>query len=144
MAASEVDDPNPGSPSPAGSNPGGSNPGGSRLRVREVVIDCADHEVVVPFWVAALGWRSHRVNAQYVALQPPPGDASPGILFQKVPEPKQMKNRVHLDLAAPSMADAVDRLVALGATVTAERSLGDFSWTVMVDPEGNEFCVSGT
>ena len=41
------------------------------------------------------------------------------------------------------MADAVARLVGLGATVIAERSLGEFRWTVMADPEGNEFCVNG-
>jgi hypothetical protein len=65
------------------------------------------------------------------------------LLFQKVPEPKAGKNRVHLDFRAPVMADEVARLVGLGATVIAERSLGDFSWTVMSDPEGNEFCVAG-
>ena len=41
------------------------------------------------------------------------------------------------------MADEVARLVGLGATVVAERSLGDFGWTVLADPDGNEFCVSG-
>lgn len=121
----------------------GPDAGGSRLRVREVVIDCADHDVIVPFWAAALGWEPRRVNDQYVALVPPPGDAGPGILFQKVPEPKQVKNRVHLDLGAEVMADAVARLVSLGAAAIAERSLGDFRWTVMADPEGNEFCVAG-
>jgi len=120
--------------------PGG---GASALRIREVVIDCADHGVVVAFWAAALGWEPQPVNDQYVALVPPPGDAGPAILFQKVPERKQVKNRVHLDLGAEVMADAVARLLGLGATVLAERSLGDFRWTVMADPEGNELCVSG-
>lgn len=127
----------------AGAGADGPGIGGSRLRISEVVIDCAEHDMVVPFWAAALGWESRRVNEQYVALRPPPGDTDPAILFQKVPEPKQVKNRVHLDLGAEVMADAVARLVGLGATVIAERSLGDFRWTVMVDPEGNELCVSG-
>ncbi len=113
------------------------------LRVREVVIDCADHDTVVAFWEAALGGSVRRVNEQYVALVPSPGAPGPAILFQKVPEPKTIKNRVHLDLVAPVMADAVERLVALGASVIAERSLGTFSWTVLSDPEGNELCVSG-
>jgi predicted enzyme related to lactoylglutathione lyase len=120
----------------------GPGSGASRLRIREVVIDCADHEVVVPFWAAALGWQPQRVNEQYVALQPPDGDPGPAILFQKVPERKQVKNRVHLDLGAAVMADAVARLVGLGAAVVAERALGDFRWTVMTDPEGNELCVA--
>lgn len=125
---------------------------GARLRVSEVVIDCADHGQVVEFWEAALGYERRAVNEQYVALVPParePGAGAgpepvwPPLLFQKVPEPKVAKNRVHLDFRAPVMADEVARLVRLGATVIAERSLGDFAWTVLADPEGNEFCVAG-
>ena len=115
------------------------------LRMSEIVIDCADHGAVVDFWAAAMGYERHDVNEQYVALVPPDGGA-PGrlaLLFQKVPEPKVAKNRVHLDLRGDVMADEVGRLRGLGATVIAERSLGDFRWTVMADPAGNEFCVSG-
>jgi predicted enzyme related to lactoylglutathione lyase len=118
------------------------------LRIAEVVIDCAEHGAVVAFWAAALGWERRPVNEQYVSLVPPDEQrvaAGPGpvpILFQKVPEPKTVKNRVHLDFRAPDMATEVARLVTLGATVTAERCLGDFCWTVLTDPEGNEFCVA--
>jgi predicted enzyme related to lactoylglutathione lyase len=118
------------------------------LRQTEVVMDCADHDVVATFWCAALGgWERHDVNEQYVALRPAPGpgdDGRPGplpILLQKVPEPKVVKNRVHLDLGADDMTAEVARLVGLGASVIAERSLGDYRWTVLADPEGNEFCV---
>jgi predicted enzyme related to lactoylglutathione lyase len=116
------------------------------LRLGEIVIDCADHEAVVPFWLAALGdCRRVDVNEQYVAVAPNvPAIGRPAILFQKVPEPKTVKNRVHLDLRGDSMAAEVGRLVGLGATVVEERSMGeDIRWTVMADPEGNEFCVSG-
>lgn len=115
------------------------------LRLLEVVIDCADHGSVVDFWAAALGYERREVNEQYVGLVPPqPGTPGrPPILFQKVPEPKVVKNRVHLDLRGEVMADEVARLVALGATMIAERSLGSITWTVMADPAGNEFCVSG-
>jgi predicted enzyme related to lactoylglutathione lyase len=116
------------------------------LRLGEVVIDCADHEVVVPFWLAAMGdYGRVEVNEQYVAIAPSePAIGRPAILFQKVPEPKSVKNRVHVDLRGDSMADEVARLTTLGATVIAERSLGEaVRWTVMADPEGNEFCVSG-
>ena len=118
------------------------------LRVTEVVIDCADHGRVVDFWAAALGYERREVNEQYVALVPParepgPEPGRPPLLFQRVPEPKITKNRVHLDFRAEDMADEVTRLVGLGAMVIAERSLGDFAWTVLADPEGNEFCVSG-
>ena len=124
-----------------GDGRGAGRPG---LHVTEVVIDCADHGPVVDFWAAALGYERHAVNEQYVALVPPAVEPGrPPLLFQKVPEPKVVKNRVHLDFRAESMADEVARLVGLGATVLAERSLGDFSWTVLADPEGNELCVSG-
>jgi predicted enzyme related to lactoylglutathione lyase len=114
------------------------------LRVTEVVIDCADHGRVVDFWASALGYARREVNEQYVALVPPAREAGlPPLLFQKVPAPKVAKNRVHLDFRAEVMADEVARLVGLGATVLAERRLGDFAWTVLADPEGNEFCVSG-
>ena len=114
------------------------------LRVGEVVIDCADHGAVVDFWQAALDYDRVEVNEQYVGLAP--RDKEPGrppLLFQKVPEPKVVKNRVHLDTHGESMSAEVARLRDLGATVIAERSLGRLTWTVMADPEGNEFCVSG-
>ena len=114
------------------------------LRVSEVVVDCADHGRVVDFWAAALGYERRPVNEQYVALVPPAREPGrPPLLFQKVPEPKAGKNRVHLDFTALVMADEVARLVGLGASVIAERSHGDFRWTVLADPEGNEFCVAG-
>jgi predicted enzyme related to lactoylglutathione lyase len=96
----------------------------------------------VPFWSAVLGFAPRPVNEQFVALDPPAGDSQPGMLFQKVPESKTVKNRVHVDLRADDMAVEVRRLVDLGATVIAERNLGSFRWTVLADPEGNEFCVN--
>ena len=112
------------------------------LRVFEIVVDCAEHGAVVEFWAVALGYERRDVNDQYVGLVPPEPGRSP-ILFQKVPEPKVVKNRVHLDLRGEVMADEVARLRGLGATFVAERSLGEIRWTVMEDPEGNEFCVAG-
>jgi hypothetical protein len=115
------------------------------LRISEIVIDCADHGAVVDFWAAAMGYERRAVNEQYVALVPPDGDVPgrPVLLFQRVPEPKAVKNRVHLDLRGEVMADEVARLLGLGATFIAERSLGEIRWTVMEDPEGNELCVAG-
>ena len=111
------------------------------LRPADVVIDCAEHAPVVAFWSAALGWKARRVNEQYVSLVPPEAGGV-SILFQKVPEPKTVKNRVHIDFRCEDMAAEVARLVGLGATVIAERCLGRFCWTVLADPVGNEFCVN--
>jgi hypothetical protein len=118
------------------------------LRQGDIVIDCTDHEVVVPFWQAALGWERRDVNEQYVSLVPradqrdAPGPRPLPLLFQKVPEPRTVKNRVHVDWRSDDRVVEVTRLRDLGATEIATRSLGNFTWTVMADPEGNEFCVA--
>jgi predicted enzyme related to lactoylglutathione lyase len=114
-----------------------------RLHPHNVVIDCADHGVVVPFWEAALGWTSHRINEQFVGLRAPEDQAVGfDILFQQVPEPKLAKNRAHIDFDAADMEAEVARLVGLGGRKLAEHSLGAFRWTIVADPEGNEFCVT--
>ena len=114
-----------------------------RLHPHNVVIDVADHDVVVPFWEAALGWTVHRISDQFVGLRAPV-DEQVGfdILFQKVPEPKVAKNRAHIDFDADDMDAEVARLVGLGGTVRDQHSLGAFRWPIVADPEGNEFCVT--
>ena len=113
------------------------------LHPHNVVIDCTSHDVVVSFWEAATGWSSRRINDQFVALRPPDGSGiSFAILFQQVPEPKIVKNRAHVDWDAGDLEAEVERLVALGGSVVAHHNLGDFRWTIVADPEGNEFCVT--
>ena len=114
-----------------------------RLHPHNVVIDCADHDVVVPWWTAALGWTATRINDQFVALRAPE-DQRIGfqILFQRVPEPKVAKNRAHIDFDAADMEAEVKRLVGLGGRKIAEHELGSFRWTIVADPEGNELCVT--
>ncbi|MEV0981222.1 VOC family protein [Streptomyces sp. NPDC049915] len=65
------------------------------------------------------------------------------LLFQRVPEPKTVKNRLHLDLhpGEGRRADEVERLKGLGASVLREVKEPSGQWVVMADPEGNEFCV---
>ena len=114
-----------------------------RLHPHNVVIDVADHDVVVPFWEAALGWTVHRINEQFVGLRAPADEAIGfDILFQRVSEPKTAKNRAHIDFDADDMVAEVARLVGLGGSVVAAHSLGTFRWTIVADPEGNEFCVT--
>jgi Glyoxalase-like domain len=66
------------------------------------------------------------------------------VLFQVVPEPKTVKNRVHLDLhiGAERRAEVVDRLTAAGGRPLWEGQQGPNTWVTMADPEGNEFCVA--
>jgi hypothetical protein len=71
------------------------------------------------------------------------GGTRPRMLFQLVPEPKTVKNRLHLDLrpGGDDPAAVVARLAERGATVLHTGSQGSHIWTTMADPEGNEFCV---
>ncbi|RCH67087.1 VOC family protein [Streptomyces sp. SDr-06] len=118
------------------------------LRPVSVSIKALDHAVVGGFWARALGWTAYGVGA-FTRVGPGDGPLRPGrgVLGIDVvpdPEPKAAtKNRVHLDLATVSaahQAELVARLKALGAT-PASIGQGDVPWTVLADPEGNEFCV---
>jgi len=111
--------------------------------IRTITVDCADAAAVARFWETVLGWP--------VALGPDGSDAllskrggGRNLLFQRVPEPKRVKNRVHLDLGPTDRIrdQEVERLQAAGASVVADQRLPDGKgWVVMADPEGNEFCV---
>ena len=114
------------------------------LSIGMVTVDSADPRTLARFWSAALDTTvvaDH--DGEFVILAPPP-QGGPLLAFQRVPEPRQGKNRLHLDLGAATGGRhaEVERLVELGATVLDER--GDsavFAWTTLTDPEGNEFCI---
>ena len=114
-------------------------------RVGNITFDCADVLRVAGFWSEALGRPLDPGGSPGFASigGADPERAEPAWYFEKVPESKVAKNRMHLDLfdAEPS---AVERLVALGASVVGEHDLGSHHWTVMQDPEGNEFCVAAS
>jgi predicted enzyme related to lactoylglutathione lyase len=123
------------------------------VQLAAITVDCRDAEVVAEFWSAALGrpvdpgasaafasigMPGHRDTTGWVVT----AADGPTWLFAQVPEPKPGKNRVHLDLAARDPAAEVSRLVARGATRIAEVEEWGYRWTVLQDPEGNEFCVA--
>ena len=143
------------------------------LREVQISFDAGDPPKLAEFWCQVLGYRmqppppgfatwDEALDAWNVpadqrdsrsAAVPPEGESGPRLFFQKVPEGKTAKNRVHLDVrAAPGLeGDArnaaleaeCDRLVALGATVAwrLEPTAMDALCIVMQDPEGNEFCL---
>ncbi|MFI7006607.1 VOC family protein [Streptomyces sp. NPDC050145] len=110
-----------------------------------VTLDCADTEAQAAFWLAALtplGYRRGFHGHPYLSLVGP--SPAPTLLLQHVPEPKQGKNRMHLDLDfdTSDLASEVNRLEELGAArLSEELSEHGFRWIVVADPEGNEFCV---
>jgi hypothetical protein len=116
--------------------------------LKDVCFDCADAWTLAHWWAETLGYRVRPYTdddiAQLraagiaeieddpnVALDPVDG-AGPSFWFCEVPEAKAVKNRVHIDVFGD-----VDELVARGASVVEKHE----NWTVMADPEGNEFCV---
>jgi environmental stress-induced protein Ves len=146
-----------------------SRAGRSLATTLQVTVDCADPQALAQFWLTAL---------HYVPAPPPPGHETweswlaamgvpasewndgvsichpkgtgPRLFFQKVPEPKMVKNRLHLDLEIALGSDPIAsrradieaevvRLTALGATVTGRVTDHDHFHVSMSDPEGNEF-----
>lgn len=138
----------------------------------QVVFDAADPEQLAAFWGEALGYKEEDPPTGFASWQAwaeangiPSGDwgnyasrvdpdgAGPRLFFQRVPEPKTAKNRVHLDLAVGGdrgtppeqrrsrVEAAVERAVAAGATKLRAHDERDQHWVVLQDPEGNEFCL---
>jgi catechol 2,3-dioxygenase-like lactoylglutathione lyase family enzyme len=109
--------------------------------VDTLTFDCADAKTMVAFWSAALGYELEDEDEDGAYLADPTGRGW-ALFFQVVPERKSVKNRLHLDLRpADSMATEVERMKALGAIEHRFVQEGGSFWTVMLDPEGNEFCV---
>ncbi len=134
----------------------------------QVTLDAANPHVLADWWAETLGWsvepsdeafirrmiaegfaqesetmtyRGTLVWAEGAAIKRADGQR---FLFQRVPEPKVGKNRMHLDVrvGADNAEAQVAALVARGATVLHTGQQGPHMWTTLADPEGNEFCVS--
>jgi catechol 2,3-dioxygenase-like lactoylglutathione lyase family enzyme len=114
------------------------------LRIGMVTADCADPKALAAFWAAALE-TSVVFEVDGFVMLGPPAEGGPALGFQRVPEERAGKNRLHLDLGAPQggRGAEVARLVELGATELGERGGDSYGlvWTTLADPEGNEFCV---
>ena len=123
------------------------------VRIAAVTVDCNDALAVARFWSAALDRPlDPRSTSDFASIGMPEHrdtkgwrlDDDPTWLFAKVPESKTAKNRMHVDLAAPDRETEVARLLELGATLVADMNEWGYEWTVLQDPEGNEFCVADT
>ena len=110
-------------------------------RISFLTIDTADPERLAPFWAELLGTSIEESSdeGRFVFLAPANGYL---VCFQRVPEPKQGKNRLHLDVGVEDLAAATDAVVALGGTWGGhELRLDDATWRTLRDPEGNEFDI---
>jgi predicted enzyme related to lactoylglutathione lyase len=110
----------------------------------QINVDCADLDRMVEFYTAALGYRPYgSAGETYRSIVPADG-AGPKVVFQKVPEGKAGKNRVHLDLIVGDRVEAeAERFVALGARRLSDGLVEESGthWLVLADPEGNELCL---
>lgn len=109
--------------------------------IKYISIDCANPRRLSAFWSEVTGYQPATEEDDFVALAAPDQRGVRAIFFWKVPESKVTKNRVHLDLATKDPANEIERLVGLGAQKVEYREGNGASWTVMLDPEGNEFCI---
>lgn len=137
----------------------------------QLVVDCVDPHSLAAWWAETLGWNVEPQDADFIrsmvdqglateadtrevngalvwrvgaAINAPAGEAPHiRILFQLVPEPKSVKNRLHLDIRAggDDVTEVRRRLLERGATQLHTGQQGPYSWVTMADPEGNEFCV---
>jgi hypothetical protein len=136
----------------------------------QVTIDSAEPHAQADWWAEALGWRVEPQDEAFIRRMVEAGQADeadttthrgalvwavgaaitspdpgrPRVLFQRVPEARTGKNRVHLDVhvGAGRREAEVARLVGLGATELWREAQGPLEWVTLADPEGNEFCVA--
>ncbi len=106
-----------------------------------IAIDCADAPTLARFWADVLGRQvAADSTSEHAILLPGDGDTSvPLITFNKVPEPKIVKNRLHLDLISDTFEAETERLLSLGAHRLRDLQRDKSSWTTFADIEGNEF-----
>jgi hypothetical protein len=130
-------------------------------RFSELVIDAHEPRTLADFWCGVLGYHILEEQPDLVAIGDPdlpaePNDAlieawkarlragvaAPTLVFVTVPEGKEIKNRVHIDVSPVDSTheEEVERVLALGAR-RVDIGQGDVRWEVLADPEGNEFCV---
>jgi hypothetical protein len=112
---------------------------------RNITVDCRDARALATFWAEALGWNVYFDDDPEVLVAPSfPPPVGPTMLFIPVPEPRSVKNRMHLDLQPHDRTrdEEVARLLGLGASVVEDHRKKDGSgWVWLADPEGNDFCV---
>jgi hypothetical protein len=109
-----------------------------RVRIQEIMVDCHSPAELARFWAELMDCRWGSVDDRLAVV-----DAEPvRLMFQRVPEPKQVKNRLHLDVQVADAAEAYARAVDLGAQRSGQQQLDDAGngYLGMLDPEGNEFC----
>ncbi|WNV89802.1 VOC family protein [Umezawaea sp. Da 62-37] len=110
------------------------------LNIGMITIDCTDPHKLADFWTGALGTPVLHDWDEFIILAPA-AEGAVQLGLQRVESVAPGKNRVHFDMHATDRAAEVARLLELGASEVAEHTVPGLTWTVLADPEGNQFCV---
>ncbi len=126
-------------------------------RLHDIVVDCSHPASLARFWAEVLDGYAvapyddaelTRLRAQGIetpeddpTVLVEPAGHGPRLWFQRVPEPKQTKNRVHLDLSCDGLDEELARLADLGAHAVQRELRDTGDWALVLDPEGNELCL---
>jgi predicted enzyme related to lactoylglutathione lyase len=107
-----------------------------------VVINTDDPDRLAAFWTELLGVGIARRSGPYFIWLEPQHEGGISVAFQKVDEPTGGRRRLHLDLYVDDLDSSVQRARDLGASPVEDHTSGDFRWSVLADPDGNEFCLA--
>ncbi|HEU0131199.1 MAG TPA: VOC family protein [Mycobacteriales bacterium] len=109
---------------------------GKAAGLTEIVVDTADAPRIAAWWAKVLGGEAHDHEEGYSYVERIPEAPFEYLVFVPVPEPKTVKNRIHLDVTTADVQSLVDA----GATLLRARD-GEIGWSVLADPDGNELCA---
>ena len=111
------------------------------LTFAAITFDCSDAEKVAAFWSGLLDRKvDHGASGDFASIGW--GGSEPAWFFQRVPEERRVKNRVHPDLMSTDRDADVERALGLGASRIADFEEAGVKWTTLTDPEGNEFDIA--
>jgi predicted enzyme related to lactoylglutathione lyase len=112
------------------------------VSLANITFDASDAAQLAQFWSSVLELPMDEGASAYFASIGM-GARTPALLFIAVPEPPTSKNRVHIDLDASDRNAEVQRVLSLGATKVGDHQEHGHTWTVLADPDGNQFCIAG-
>lgn len=112
------------------------------VTVASVVINVGDYEKQKAFWGSVLGSDVAQEFAPWFVWFAPQHPGGVSVALQTVEDPTEGPRRLHLDTSADDVEAAKARVVELGGSLLDDREMGGFHWSVMLDPEGNEFCIA--
>lgn len=113
------------------------------LTLGMITIDSTDPGPLAKWWADLTGGTIEQENDGWFYVVGVPG-WSHKLGFQKVDDPTPGKNRQHMDLTSADLDGEVERVLTAGATEVRRENLDGFRWVTLADPQGNQFCVSGT